>query len=251
MILRRLAGRVREQDWAAVAIEFAMVVAGVFLGLQASNWNDARKERALEAVYLARIAQDVRSDVADMEEIIRVSAVRMALLNAVLPRAAGRPLPTGFDSARGRVAIEAVPPYAGSGADSAGFALFILTPLDGNRSAYETLINAGAIAGMHDIAALRRIQDYYAAVDKELHFEVGLEQNRDKLVDAERRLGLSPVRPMSVDEMSAAFAANPELLATAQNYWLYTNRHLKLMRELQAQARQLAAAIDNAPHKAG
>ena len=38
--------------------------------------------------------------------------------------------------------------------------------------------------------------------------------------------------------------ASPELLATAQNYWLYTNRHLKLMRELQAQARALATELD-------
>jgi hypothetical protein len=142
------------------------------------------------------------------------------------------------------VAIEAVPAYVDAGTGSAGFALFILTPLDGNRSAYDTLINAGAIAGMHDVAALRRIQGYYAAVDKELHFEVGLEQNRDKFIDAERRLGLSPVKPMTVDELATAFAADPELLATAQNYWLYTNRHLKLMRDLQAQARELAGAID-------
>jgi hypothetical protein len=97
---------------------------------------------------------------------------------------------------------------------------------------------------MRDIAMLRRIQDYYAAVDRERHFEVGLEQNRDKLVDAERKSGLSPVDPMTADEIAAAFAVQPELLATAQNYWLYTNRHLKLMRELQARARALAEAIE-------
>ena len=39
-------------------------------------------------------------------------------------------------------------------------------------------------------------------------------------------------------------AADPELLATAQNYWLYTNRHLMLTRELQAQARQLAESLE-------
>lgn len=244
MILRGLVERVRKQDWSAVAIELVLVVVGVFLGMQVSNWNDERNERVREAAYLARIAQDVRSDVADMDEIIRVSAVRMALLNEVLPKAAGRALPDGFDSARGRVVIEPVPAYVEAGPSSHGFALFILTPLDGNRSAYETMINAGAIAGMRDVSALRAIQDYYAAVDKELHFEVGLEQNRDKLIDAQRRLGMSPLTPMTPDELSAAFAANPQLLATAQNYWLYTNRHLKLMRELQAQARVLATKLE-------
>ncbi len=30
---------------------------GVSLGIQVSNWNEGRKERALEATYLARVAQ--------------------------------------------------------------------------------------------------------------------------------------------------------------------------------------------------
>jgi hypothetical protein len=244
MIMRRVAARLRQQDWFAVTIEFALVVAGVFLGIQVANWNDLRKERALESTYLARVAQDVRRDIADMDEIIRVSAVRMALLNVVLPKASGRPLPDGFDSARGRIAIESVPVLAESGTNSPGFALFILTPLDGNRSAYETMIGAGGLADIHDVETLRRIQDYYAAVDKVRHFEVGLEINRDKLVDVERGVGMSPVNSMTVDEISAAFAASRELLATAQNYWLYTNRHIKLLRELQVQARELAESLE-------
>lgn len=239
-MIKRLRERLKQQDWVGVWIELALVVVGVFLGIQVSNWNDERKERSQERAHVARIAEDVRSDVAVLDEVIRVSSVRMALLNRMLPMASGKPLPTGFDSARGRVTIERVPAYEKDSRLSPGFALFILTPLDANRSAYDTMINTGAIANMTDIATLRRIQDYYAAVDREIHFEVGLEQNRDKLVDAERKAGISPVRAMTVDQLAAAFEAHPELLATAENYWLYTNRHLKLTRELQLQARSLA-----------
>lgn len=244
MIVHGLREQLRRQDWVAVAIEFVLIVAGVFLGIQVSNWNDQRKERATEAAYLARIAQDAHRDVAALHEIIRVSEARMALFNHILPEASGQPLPNGFDSARGPVEIERVPPYDGRRPTSPGFALFILTPLDDNRSAYETMINTGAIAGMTDIATLKRIQDYYSAVDREQHFEVGLEQNRDKFVDEERKAGISPVKAMGADELTAAFAVNPALLATAQNYWLYTNRHLKLTRELQAQARELAESLE-------
>jgi hypothetical protein len=244
MIMRRVAARLKQQDWFAVAIEFALVVAGVFLGIQVANWNDARKEHALEAAYLERIAEDVRRDVAEMDEIIRVSATRMALLTVLLPKASGRALPDGFDSARGRIAIEAVPAYADAGPNSPGFALFIFTPLEGNRSAYETMIQAGALAGMHDVAMLRRIQDYYAAVERVRHFEAVMEQNRDKLVDVQRRAGQSPIAAMGIDELARGLAANPEMLATAGNYWLYTNRHLALVRALQQQARTLADAIE-------
>jgi hypothetical protein len=176
MIMRRVAARLRQQDWFAVAIEFALVVAGVFLGIQVANWNEARKERELEATYLARITQDIRSDVAEMDEIIRVSAARLALLNVVLPKASGRALPEGFDSARGRIAVESVPAFADGDPKSAAFALFILTPLEGNRSAYETLIHAGGLANVHDLSLLRRVQDYDAAVDRVRHFETVMEQ---------------------------------------------------------------------------
>lgn len=240
--MRRLADRLRRQEWTAVLIEFVLVVCGVFIGLQVSNWNEARKERALEAVYQQRIATDIGSDIVEMDEIIRVSTLRMSVLDRLLWRG-GVARPTGFDSARGRVGIEPVPEYADDDPNSPGFALFILTTLDGNRSAYDTVIATGGIGVMRDAATLRGIQDYYAAVDKMLHFEVGLELNRDKLIDAERRLGLSPVNPMTAGELAAVVAANPELRATAQNYWLYTNRHLKLLHELRRQARGLSEQL--------
>ena len=244
MILHHLALRLRQQDWAAVTIEFLLVVAGVFVGIQVANWNEERKQHALESAYLARIAEDVRSDVAELNEVIKVSVLRMALFNELLPRASGRDLPDGFDSARGRITIEKVPTFAEAGPSTPAFTLFILTPLSGHRSAYDTMINAGAIGGMRDAAALRRIQAYYAAVDRLLHYEVGLEQNRDKLVDAELAAGSSPVDPRTSDQLSAEFAANRRLLATAQNYWLYTNRHIKLSRELRAQALDMADYIN-------
>ena len=52
MILRRLTTglqgvttSVRDQNWTAIAIEFVLVVAGVFLGIVAANWNEERLER--------------------------------------------------------------------------------------------------------------------------------------------------------------------------------------------------------------
>lgn len=45
MILRRVTVRLREENWVAIAIDFLIVVIGVFLGIQASNWNQARLER--------------------------------------------------------------------------------------------------------------------------------------------------------------------------------------------------------------
>lgn len=44
MILRRVIAHVREQNWTAIAIDFVIVVTGVFVGLQVNLWNEARIE---------------------------------------------------------------------------------------------------------------------------------------------------------------------------------------------------------------
>ena len=45
MIFKRALARIRAQDWAAVAIEFLLVVIGVFIAIVAANWNEQRLER--------------------------------------------------------------------------------------------------------------------------------------------------------------------------------------------------------------
>jgi hypothetical protein len=55
MILRRLSKHVEDQNWFAVALDFLIVVTGVFIGLQVANWNEARAERIRETRYLERL----------------------------------------------------------------------------------------------------------------------------------------------------------------------------------------------------
>jgi hypothetical protein len=244
MILRRIAGALRRQDWFTVLVETMIVVLGVFIGLQVNNWNEARADRQREAVYLQGLAQDVRIDIADIDEIIRVSTLRMSAMSYLLEQADGAPLPDGFDSARGRIDIEPSPAYNANDPNTIGIAMFILTTLDGNRLTYDTMINAGGIGIIRDAALARDIQTYYAHVDKALSFEDALGQSRVELVDAQQEAGLSPVDATAADELAAMFRSNGNMLAAAKNYWLYTNRHMKDMKALRAEAERLAEKIE-------
>lgn len=60
MILRRLSQSLREQNWTAIAIEFVLLVAGVFFGIQVANWNEERLTRAKAGVFTARLVEDLR-----------------------------------------------------------------------------------------------------------------------------------------------------------------------------------------------
>jgi hypothetical protein len=243
MLLRRVIGHFRRQEWTAIAMDFVIVVVGVFVGLQVNNWNEARADRTRESTHLAGLARDIQADIADIDEIIRVSGLRLSAMGYLLEQASGKPLPPGFDSARGRIEIEPAPAYAADDPASIGVAMFILTTLDGNRLTYDTMINTGDVAVIRDDALVRQMQGYYATVDKVLSFEDALEVNRVKLVDAQQQAGLSPVDLTPADELAATFGRDPRLLAAARNYWLYTNRHLKLMKELRSEAERLAQVL--------
>lgn len=66
MLLRRITEHVKAQNWTAVALDFVIVVVGVFIGIQVSNWNEARVERKLAREYINRIQEDLRANQHDM-----------------------------------------------------------------------------------------------------------------------------------------------------------------------------------------
>ena len=59
MILRKLTANLKTQNWTAVAIDFVIVVLGVFVGVQASNWNQARVEKRDTEHLLKRIEPEI------------------------------------------------------------------------------------------------------------------------------------------------------------------------------------------------
>ena len=60
MILRRVIAHFRKQEWTAIAIDFLIVVVGVFIGIQVSNWNAGRADRVSERQYLGQLRQDLK-----------------------------------------------------------------------------------------------------------------------------------------------------------------------------------------------
>ncbi|MBL8545571.1 MAG: hypothetical protein JNL81_03860 [Hyphomonadaceae bacterium] len=58
MLLRRVIAHLRKQEWTAIAIDFVIVVVGVFVGLQVNNWNEARLDRQHATATLARLQEE-------------------------------------------------------------------------------------------------------------------------------------------------------------------------------------------------
>jgi hypothetical protein len=61
VIFHRFSQAIKRQNWFTVILEILIVVVGIFLGLQVDDWNETRKYRQQESVYLAKISDDLTS----------------------------------------------------------------------------------------------------------------------------------------------------------------------------------------------
>ena len=67
MLLRRITQHVKDQNWFAVFLDFFIVVAGILIAFQITNWNEAREQRILENHYLERLVEDMDESIAGNE----------------------------------------------------------------------------------------------------------------------------------------------------------------------------------------
>lgn len=62
MILRRLTQNLKEQNWTAIGIELVILVLGVFIGIQVSNWNEDRETDQRAVVFTQHLIEDLREE---------------------------------------------------------------------------------------------------------------------------------------------------------------------------------------------
>ena len=144
---RRLAALLRERDWLGVLVEVLIVIVGVFLGLQAANWNQSRQDRQEERRYYAQIVVDLRRDLLSLETAEqrsrrhdRAAENVLAALNGEIPKTLS-------------------PAELAKDVHYAGF-LYLPAP---SRRTYDELISTGNLGLLHDSAAKDAIAAYYEA----------------------------------------------------------------------------------------
>lgn len=78
MILRRITEHVKDQNWFAVGLDFFIVVVGVFIGIQVSNWNNVRQDTEIERDTLIRLYQDIDESIAGQVRDLRFLEQQLA-----------------------------------------------------------------------------------------------------------------------------------------------------------------------------
>jgi hypothetical protein len=84
MLLRRFSNHIRRQDWFAVLLDLLVVVLGIVIGLQASQWNQSRIDQREEIKYLVALAADLDESHALLKgSIDNYDRIREALIRLI------------------------------------------------------------------------------------------------------------------------------------------------------------------------
>lgn len=147
MLIRRMREHAVAHNWFAVAVDLLVVVLGVFLGLQASNWNEARIERETGRAYRERLMGDFRSNRTDLD-------ARRAYYRSVKAHAQA-------------TLAELRNPTANAGEqfliDAYQATQITVRPV--KRSAWEEILTVGALNIVGDQKYRETVADYYLLVE--------------------------------------------------------------------------------------
>ena len=66
-LIRRIRTHAARQDWFAVAVDLGIVVIGVYLGIQASNWNQDRQDRNVASELRTQLISNLKANQDDLK----------------------------------------------------------------------------------------------------------------------------------------------------------------------------------------
>jgi hypothetical protein len=147
MILRRIREHITGHNWFAVAIDFLIVVLGVFVGIQASNWNQARINRQQAREYRAMLQNDLDANLQNL-------ATRKRYYNWV--RSQG--LATLADLQRPASSLDAQFLLHAYQATQ-------IQPWALKRNTYDEILSVGAMANLGEPLLRDKIANYYVTAE--------------------------------------------------------------------------------------
>jgi len=244
MILRRVIGHVREQNWTAVGIDFCIVVVGVFVGIQVANWNEARVERELVRGHLSEIADDLRSHLSLSESLEASATLRIAAVDHIHGEAFGTALPRRLVLATGQWDAPPAAPYPPEALDNLMGAVNLVRITVRSRTGYESLISSGRLGLVRNRTLAARIQAYYGDYDDLLDTQAMFRTFRNEGARDQYPLGLSVFDQRPAAEIIVLAREHPGFAAYLRSQREWAILHYSLLRSVRADTAALLAAIE-------
>ena len=149
MLLRRITKHVKDQNWFAVFIDFLIVVIGILIAFQITNWNDERNQEESIKHYLNSISKNISNDLLAVRDIRKNREAAYQIANRLLLFS---PRMTSFDVNEVSLASQAL-----SQAQQ-------LQAFRSSTTGFEALKNSGSLEQLQGRDIEQLLFDYYDTV---------------------------------------------------------------------------------------
>ena len=149
MILRRITQHLKQQHWTGVFIELVIVILGVFIGLQVSNWNQARQDNQRRVEAISLLQDEAMENVKALRALMKINEETIAG-DSIVARAV----------ATGKLAEQDRPVF-----EKALSRFEYSSTLPVRNSAYRALEQSGDLALIHDRTLLVALSEFQSQVN--------------------------------------------------------------------------------------
>ena len=219
MLPRRIKEHIQSQNWFAVFIDFVIVVVGIVLAFQITEWAQDRSDRKRERQIIAEMLVDLDIDrrqyaIALNIASTRVSAANASLIGAQLPPFEFDPQADTYDVVDYSFDLSEVPPYPDDQLEQLWTDIVLGYHPTPTTSTYDTLVGAGDIRIIRDREIVRAIQAYRSnaqTVDSQTDKLLSI---REEVMHVGAMWGLAPYRYLPSEDYFTLVAENPQLEAS-------------------------------------
>jgi hypothetical protein len=218
LLLRRVAEHVQAQNWTAIVIDFIIVVVGILLAFQITDWNEQRQNDDTRVLYLSQLVEDLREDILEAERVKQIALVRMSVIDDMFDVIGREPLSRRVEGNFGAIEFDTYEPFdVASNGDSP---LFDVPRFKAIQDTYSAVVSNGDFKLLDSPSLVRQIQRYYGGVDEAGRLDSSLYQVFWYVSESYFRHGLDGTTDF--DDLIDALRNDRRLVAELESFWYYS-----------------------------
>ena len=146
MLLRSVTKHLKEQNWFAVFIDFLIVVIGILIAFQITEWNEKLQQQKTASNYIERLHEELQANIKDLKQ--RKSYFEQTKLHAL----------DAHD------ALNKAPELLGIQFLIDIYQTSQIIPRDIGRDTYDEILSVGANDAVTNVNARKRLANYYRSI---------------------------------------------------------------------------------------
>jgi len=215
MILRRVTEHVKDQNWFAVLLDFLIVVVGILIAFQITEWNEDRINGENRERYIEELIKDLELAVAEIDETIAHAQMRVDAGHYLFGGGDEPPVTPTF---RRMTKMFDVPNAEDTIPTMQLPLIFSMARMiDEHGAVYQELVSTGNIGVLRDPDLVRALSEYYSRYQE---IQTGDGWNLDSSLDMKKQFqenGIAFTMPLAPEEFVAIIQNDPSLAASVRD----------------------------------